>query len=142
MKHDLSEIMLEREFEAHDADGNVGRVILRVGKPQLKAKTNSQLRWYCPHQIVGIGSEGVHAIPGMDAMDALLTSLRLAHNFLKHYAHTEDKKITWLGEEHLGLPELEVSDEGAEKDDKLSTIFENAFNEFFRNLGESGKDEA
>lgn len=136
MQHELGEVMLERDFETHDADGNVGQVKLRVGRPQL-IPTGDREFWYCPHQIIGGASEHVRALRGMDALDALLMTLKLAHFELGSYARDSHKKITWLGDKHLGLPELEVSDEEHEG----FAGFEEAFEEFFRKLGGGRKGE-
>lgn len=133
MKYELGEVILEREFETHDADGNVGQVKLRVGKPELLPETDGEL-WYCPHQIIGIGREKVDSGRGVDSVQALWSSLQLAHIILDYYGRAYHKKITWLGDEHLGLPELEVSGEEHEG----FAGFEEVFEEFFRRKGGEG----
>jgi hypothetical protein len=135
MKYQLGEVILERDFETRDNDGHVGQAKLRIGKPLLQPETSSSLHWYCPYQIVGVGSESVHGMSGIDALDALLTTLKVANALLKDYAHMDGKKITWLGEDHLGLPEIEASDAESDGEHESFAGFEEIFEEFFGNFG-------
>ncbi len=137
MKDPLGEVILERDFVTHDKGGYVGQAKLRIGKPILQTETSGALTWYCPYQIVGIGSESVHGMPGIDALDALLLSLKVANALLKDYAHMDGKRITWLGEEHLGLPGIEVSDSESDEEREGFVGFEEIFEEFFRNFGKN-----
>lgn len=131
MRDETDEILFERDFEAHDNDGHVEQVKLRVWKPRLKPETTSELKWYCPYQITGAGIEINHKMSGIDGLHALLNSLKVAHIRLKDNARDHNKKITWLGEEHLGLPENDVSG-GEHKNYKGFAGFEETFEAFFR----------
>jgi hypothetical protein len=133
MKRELGEVILERDFKIHHSDGSAGTVKLRVGKTYPKSETSGHLRWFCPCQLVGIGNETVQEMPGIDSVDALLTSLMYAHLRLKDYIRTDNLRITWLGEDHLGLPDLDVADDENENSEH-SAIFEEIFEEFFRNF--------
>ncbi len=107
MNHNLGEIIFERDFEAKDDSGNISYIKLRVGKPELDMEVTKDLEnrfWFCAHQIIGVGSEKVHFARGLDTLDALLTSLKMADAGLKFRADAYHKKITWLGESDLGLP--------------------------------------
>ena len=95
----LGEVIAEREFDVHDADGKVSHAILRMGKPQQKAPND----WYCPFQITGIGDEKVDAGPGIDSLHALLMGLQMARMFLGYFAKHERKKVTWLDSDDLGF---------------------------------------
>lgn len=137
MGYQLGEVILERDFETRDANGQVGQAKLRIGKPLLQPETSGSLQWYCPYQIVGVGSESVHAMPGIDVLDALLLSLKVANALLKDYAHMDGKTITWLGEADLGLPEIEASDDESDRKQEGFAGFEEVFEEFFRNFGKN-----
>jgi hypothetical protein len=85
MADTLSDVILAREFEARDVDGAVTTITLRLGKPYHIAESSSSLTWRCPFQISGIGPGKVREAPGMDSLDALLISLRIAEAFLRSY---------------------------------------------------------
>jgi hypothetical protein len=107
MNHDLGEIIFERDFEATDVDGKTSHIKLRIGTPQLDTeslKYPENIVWFCPHQIIGIGSEKIDLGRGLDTLAALLDSLKMADAFLKFYARVHHKEITWKGTSGLGLP--------------------------------------
>lgn len=107
MDHKLGDVIFEREFEAKDADGNRSYIKLRIGASELDVELNKVSEigaWFCPHQIIGIGSERVNIGRGIDALDALLTTLKLADASLKFYARVHHKNITWKGINDFGLP--------------------------------------
>ena len=52
-EYQLGAVILEREFEAHDTDGNLKLVKLLIGKPQPDKEPT--YAWYCPFQILGVG---------------------------------------------------------------------------------------
>jgi uncharacterized protein DUF6968 len=93
------EVFAEREFHSHNTAGEETQVILRIGKPQIKAHGV----WYCPVQIIGIGDEKIEAIAGADSLQALLLGLQLGPTLLRYFAKSEQKKITWLGQDDLGF---------------------------------------
>jgi hypothetical protein len=95
----LDEVFVEREFETHDVAGNVTPVILRVGKPQKNAPND----WQCAFQIIGIGDEKILFGSGVDSLHALFLALQLADALLKYFARHEQKRITWLNRDDLGL---------------------------------------
>jgi hypothetical protein len=148
---ELGDTILEREFEATDADGNQSIIKLRLGIPYLKSDSTSSLKWRCPYQITGKGFEKVKLALGMDAIDAMLMSIQLADVWMKSYQR--DMKITWMGEEWLGLifpPLKERTDQDKIPmlDNAASTQafnevfpsedenspFKKVFDEFFRNF--------
>ncbi len=133
---ELGDTILEREFQAVDADGNQSIIKLRVGLPYLSDDTTEIEWWRCDYQITGIGSEKVRCAHGIDALDALLMCIRLADVFMRNYQKT--KTITWLGEEDLGLippPAEELTEEERKtmwQDEE--NPFKQVFDEFFRNF--------
>ena len=128
---ELGDTFLEREYEATNTDGNKSIIKLRLGIPYHVPDSTSSLKWRCAYQIVGTGFEKVKLAQGMDAIDAILMCVQLADVWMKMYQ--KDMKITWLGEEWLGLvfpPVSELTDEI----DEHSPFFEQIFDEFFRNF--------
>ena len=140
MPAELGDIFLEREFESVDPNGNPGVIKLRIGKPYRLVDTDDFANWRCPYQLIGIGSEKIREARGIDAIDAMLTSLQLADVWLKSYSRL---KITWFDRsEYLGLtllPPVELTDEEKAKIDPHNA-FEDIFEEFFRNLKNKRKD--
>lgn len=89
----FGEAFLEREFEL---DGKEKSVKLRIGK----ARMVSPLEWVCEYQIIGLGSEEVKKVHGVDSIQALLDALKIAAILLRTRAGKEHK-MTWLGQDDL-----------------------------------------
>lgn len=122
---------MERVFDSVDSDGVPGTITLRVGSPYFVAESNSEMKWRCPYQILGIGSDTFKEAPGIDAIDALITSLRLAEIRLKSDSHSYNVKITWLNEEYLGLPIQPLSEfDDAGFDSPIKKAFDVFFEDF------------
>jgi hypothetical protein len=138
MNNKLGSVTFERIFESQDEEGNLGSITLRIGTPFLIEASNSRRRWRCPFQLIGIGRENVTNAPGIDALDAMLVSLRIAEAFLKSYSRA---KITWLGEEELGLSFPPVA-EGSDQDifEENGFPFDQMFEDFFRNFRRKSTD--
>lgn len=84
---------LERDFEL---DGKENSVKLRVAKPRMV----TPLEWVCEYQIMGLGSEEVKKVRGVDSIQALLDALKLAVILMRTRAG-KDHKVTWLGQDDL-----------------------------------------
>ncbi len=97
----LDDVFVERDFESHDLDGVIRQVKLYIGRPQLEQELR---RWRCLRQIVGIGDEKVRPGYGVDALQSLWLSLRMARAELEVLGRREQKKLTWLNGTDLGLP--------------------------------------
>jgi hypothetical protein len=141
MNNKLGSVTFERIFESQDEEGNLGSITLRIGTPFLIEASNGRLRWLCPFQLIGIGRENVTNAPGIDAIDAIIGSLRIAEAFLKSYSRAQATKITWLGEEYLGLsfsPIVEVSDQDTFEENGFP--FDQMFEDFFRNFRRKSTD--
>jgi hypothetical protein len=107
MNHELGDIIFERDFKAKDDAGNISNIKLLIGKPEIDIELNKDPEntvWFCPHQIIGVGSEKIDLGRGMDPLDALLTTLKLADAYLKFFARVHHKNIIWIGGNDLGLP--------------------------------------
>ena len=137
MSFELGDTTVNRIFESVDSNGNSVAIELRLGKPYMVSESNSSLKWRCPYQIIGIGMENVKEGQGIDAIDAMLVSLRFAEAHLKSYGRTQGKKITWLGEEDLGFyhsAQVELQDEDSGVLETGDSPFKKVFDEFFRGL--------
>ncbi len=74
---------------------------IKIGKPKLHP--DPVIRWYCPLQIIGIGSEKVHGAFGSDSIRAIemafqMAGLLLVRDIQKLY------NLNWLKPEHLYFP--------------------------------------
>jgi hypothetical protein len=82
-----------------------------------------------------MGSEKIRAVPGIDAIDALLRSLFVGEERLKFDARSAKIKVTFMGDEDLGLyPKIHEPSEEDRDNDIDTSGFEEIFEEFFRNF--------
>jgi hypothetical protein len=144
MTVELGEITLERQFEFVDRHGDSGIITLRLGKPTIQSDSDSSLKWRCPFQIVGLGPEKLKEAPGMDAVDAVLNSLRLAEVLLTSYGQSYNTKITWHGEVDLGLSLLPVASSEQDRNPPKGNDdpFKKVFDDFFRNFDRDSADKS
>ncbi|MBI1281072.1 MAG: hypothetical protein GC179_23300 [Anaerolineaceae bacterium] len=103
-EYQLGEVVLEREFETTDSDGNIGLVKLLIGKAYRD--TEPPFPWCSPFQIIGVGDEKVRGVWGFDSIQALTDSLPVIKAYLRVFAKDQQKTITWLGMDDLGLPDV------------------------------------
>ncbi|GAA2841821.1 DUF6968 family protein [Nonomuraea rubra] len=102
MTYELGEIMAERQIEAVTADGARSQVTVRFGRPRPDELSTSG-DWCCPHQIVGLGEEGVGASFGVDSLQALLLSVYKVRLKLGERAAAAAVRLDWLGQPDLGM---------------------------------------
>lgn len=95
---ELGEIVAERRIEGVAPDGSPVEVVIRFGAPRPDPLSGNG-DWQCPHQIVGLGDEGVQAAYGVDSLQALLLSVYAVRIKLAESGSTLD----WLGMPELGL---------------------------------------
>jgi hypothetical protein len=134
MISEINDVILERSFELLDKDDVSSVIKLRISKPTLMSDPEHSLKWRCHYQILGIGSEKIKSAPGVDAIDAILISLRIAEALLQSYSRVYKKKITWLGEEDLGLytsSQVEIEETNKKLFDTDDSSFKKTFDEFF-----------
>jgi hypothetical protein len=135
MENLMQDIILERTFETINSNGQVKTLSLQFGRPYILTESKSSLMWRCPFRISGIGSERIQHGQGMDSLDALLVSLKLAELALTDYERNYNRKITWLQESHLGLSTIEFSNlSDADIQYRQHNIFEKAFEAFFKDF--------
>jgi hypothetical protein len=138
MKREIPEFILERVFESVDEHGVTGTVTLRLGKPYPVPEATSNIKWRCPLQITGIGSERISEAPGIDSIAALLNGLLLADGFIRAYSAEAKKRILWQDEEGTALLPLSETDEPVDSEFDAED-FQQIFDEFFRKFGSKNK---
>lgn len=100
----LKEVFLERDYKSRDAAGNLTPVKLRIGKPMPKPVPDEiYAGWICLRQIVGLGDERVRRGYGVDGIQALIVTLKLADMELKVFSKRENKTISWQNDADLEL---------------------------------------
>lgn len=73
--------------------------MIRFGKPVFPPDPEERDPWWCPLQISGLGSEKIHAIAGLDSLQALSLALHFARGYLPDEAQRHHGKIYWLTED-------------------------------------------
>jgi hypothetical protein len=135
MALELGEVIVEREFESKDSEGNTEKIKLRLGKPYFDATSTHVSKWRCPFQLVGIGQdEKIKDFAGIDGLDAMFNTLIVAEEHIQSFGRRHNKKITWLGGEELGLhpPTLsELQNQAKNLSQDENSPFKKAFDEFF-----------
>ncbi|WP_188197672.1 DUF6968 family protein [Nonomuraea sp. SYSU D8015] len=100
--YELGEVVAERQLEAVAEDGARTPVTVRFGRPRPDALSTTG-DWCCPHQILGLGEEGVGASFGVDSLQALLLSVYKVRLELGERARAASVRLEWLGLPDLGL---------------------------------------
>jgi hypothetical protein len=95
---ELGEVIAEREATVEVA-GESRAVILRFGKPVYPPTPEEGDPWWCPLQIVGLGSQEVRPIAGSDSLQALLLALRFVREHLPTEAARVGGRVYWLSED-------------------------------------------
>jgi hypothetical protein len=137
MNTELGDVILERDFEAWDADGNRRPVKLRIGRPFQVTDSNGQIMWRCPFQVLGVGRERIEKAPGFDSVDATLNALLMVEHNFRSYIPRYAQRITWreMDDWNFFPPVVEISDEDfAQFLDDEDNPFRQAFDEFFKNF--------
>ncbi len=95
---ELGAVVAEREV-TFEASGTSRRVSISFGKPVLPPSSVDGAPWWCPVQISGLGREKIHAIAGLDSLQALLLAMRFVRESLPNEAQRHDGKIYWHTED-------------------------------------------
>lgn len=99
----IGEIIATRRFHFID-EGNSQRVVsVFVGKPQ---QSDGSSDYYCPFQIIGIGSQATQVARGRDSIHALQSAFRLISANLNYLNKELGGKLQWEGggQGELGFP--------------------------------------
>jgi len=94
----LGEVIATRKLTL---DGGT-EVTVHVGRPCSPPEWNSN--FYCPYQIIGLGSERVRRVGGVDSMQALVLALEAIGADFYAYNKLQANKISWFDQSDLGFP--------------------------------------
>lgn len=97
----LKDVGIQIATRALEAGGK--KVTVVIGKPERFPDAED---YYCPYQIVGIGSERVRYAGGVDAVQALQLALKMIGADLYTSPEAETKQLSWTGGDlgDLGFP--------------------------------------
>jgi uncharacterized protein DUF6968 len=90
----MASVFIERQFELGEA-----RVVLRLFVPEPSDKD-----YGCEYSIVWPDREQRRRIFGIDAVQALLLAMQMAHVDLLLSPESKAGQLTWLEERDFGLP--------------------------------------
>jgi len=84
-------------------DGVASEVTVLIGKPQPFEDGGGH---YCPYQIVGVGSQAVRWVAGVDAVQALILVAHMIGTELWSYVHRDGEMLRWgdTDNDELGFP--------------------------------------
>jgi|ERR1043166_2209522 hypothetical protein len=98
----LGEIIATRRLYLIDEENVRRTVSVLVGKPQPRADESS---YFCPFQIIGIGSQNTHLAEGTDSVQALQSAMILIAANLNHLNDELAGRLRWNGDgDDLGFP--------------------------------------
>lgn len=98
----LGEIIATRRLYLIDEENVRRTVSVLVGKPQPHADA---LSYFCPFQIIGIGSQNTHLANGEDSIQALQSAMILIAANLNRLNDELDGRLKWDGDTtDLGFP--------------------------------------
>lgn len=99
---DIGEIIATRNLHFVDENQIKRTVSVFVGKPQQSPDS----LYYCPFQVIGIGSQKTRAAQGQDSVQALQSALILIAARLNHLNIELGGRLSWIGgtKGDLGFP--------------------------------------
>lgn len=97
--NDVGTVIATREFDLLGGR----KVTVLIGKPE---RFPGEDDYYCPYQIVGIGSGRIRYAGGIDAVQALELTLKMVGTDLYTSSEAQAKELSWSGGKNgdLGLP--------------------------------------
>lgn len=90
-------LIARRELSFSNGD----KVAVLIGKPEPYPDGED---FYCPYQILSIGSECVRYACGIDSAQALLLALNKINADLNCSREAETGQLSWVGSGDLGFP--------------------------------------
>ena len=100
----INEIIAERTLTRLARNGNRKQVVVRLGKPQPSSLAED---YYCPVQIVGLGTTKVSKIIGLDAFQSLQRALKYISFRLQHSREKSGLILyCWEQGDDMGFPEV------------------------------------
>ncbi|WP_420909054.1 DUF6968 family protein [Leptospira noguchii] len=97
----LGTVIAEREI-LFQVGKKKSEVHIKIGKPKLHPNY-PDINWYCPLQIIGIGSEKVHVAFGFDSINSIDSAFQMIGLLLVHYFQ-KLHGFNWLKPEDLIFP--------------------------------------
>jgi hypothetical protein len=99
----IGQIIAERKFTVFGAVDERSEVKVVLGKPE---KLPDGPDFYCPFQIVGMGSDKARCSYGIDAFQAIQLAMTSIGVFLKSLCESEQLRLRWEGDDsdELGFP--------------------------------------
>ena len=99
----IGEIIASRKLQLLDENDTKRIVSVFVGKPQQALNSHE---YYCPFQVIGVGSQKTQAAQGQDSIQALQSALILIAARLNHLNMELGRRLTWDGgtKGDLGFP--------------------------------------
>lgn len=101
----LQPLVAERCFEALDVAGE-RQIVLRLGVPERDPAPGGD--WRCRYEITVGSTRWTSAAYGVDSLQALLLALAKARAELLARGCRDGLRLTWLGQDDLGLPSVEA----------------------------------
>ena len=95
MEVQLGNVIAERHLKFSPDSSAPRNVRVLVGAP---LQSPGMTAWYCPFQIIGLGSEEVHTAYGADSVQALQLALRLIGATLHSRVH-HPRHLSWFDNE-------------------------------------------
>lgn len=99
---ELGTLLAEKTILARSPREKVTNVILRIGLPTQPVDVEKGAPWWCPVQIVGMGSRRVVAVAGEDSLQALVLALSYVRRRVLEDARKRELQLSWPGNE-VGL---------------------------------------
>jgi hypothetical protein len=78
--------------------GGRREVVVRIGQPVRSPRPKRGDPWWCPFEIVGLGSLQLSAAAGQDSVQAVILALRGIEGALQSSAKRAGGTIDWLGD--------------------------------------------
>ncbi len=99
----VGQVIAERKLTALDSSEASDGVRVFLGKPE---RLPDRPDFYCPFQILGVGSDKVRCAYGIDAFQAIQLAMSAIGVFLTELNESEGSRLRWEGDEGgwLGFP--------------------------------------
>lgn len=99
--NNVGEIFLTRELYSNDDAKR--KILIKIGKPEKYPESQD---YYCPYQIIGLGSEKVKYAMGIDQIQAIQLTMERIGSVLYTSKEGRENSLRWIGDENgdLGFP--------------------------------------
>jgi hypothetical protein len=94
----LGEVIAERRLLLRRRGARPKGVRVRFGRPVRARQAKRGDPWWCPVEIVGLGTRPFKAVAGEDSLQALVLALELVERTLPAKAKRAGGRVEWLAE--------------------------------------------